>query len=242
MKELVSTKLLHTMRERIERGDWKPGQKLPSLKQLAASFGAGVSTVREALRVLENGGYLTIEQGRGAFVRSPSSWPDNGGAGVPSVPMGSLLSLMEFRELLEPEIAALAAERATPGQAADIRKAAEAMHEDVRRGSDYFPSDLEFHELIAAACGNEVMSTVMKSVSDLLFESRKRTTRVPGSAARAAHFHMLIALAVEDRNAKLAKETMRLHLQDVRSDYERLRQEEGANGGGGVESRGGVEK
>jgi GntR family transcriptional repressor for pyruvate dehydrogenase complex len=226
MKELASTKVLQEMQQLIEGEEWKPGQKLPSLKQLAATLGAGISTVREALRILENKGYISIEQGRGMFVRSRHVWQDGGGSvELTPISMGSLFSLLEFRELLEPEIARLAAERATPGQIGDIKQAAEDMQAELRNRQDYFSSDLAFHDRIAEACSNDVMTQVMRGVSDLLLESLKRTTRIPGSAERAVHFHMLIALAIEQRNGKLAKQTMNLHLQDVRNDYQQLQEQ-----------------
>lgn len=219
IKELISTKILNELTHRIESEAWKKGQKLPSLAALAKELEAGVSSVREALRILENKGYILIEHGRGMFVRSQNHWQRMNTTNISLPPEGELFSLLEFRSLLEPEMAALAAERGSPGQILKIKEAASEMIESLAKGDDYFPSDLAFHARIASACSNDVMAKVMSGISDLLLESRRQTIRISGSAERAAHFHMLIALAIEQRNGQLAKETMKLHLLDVREDF-----------------------
>ncbi|MCR8631597.1 FadR/GntR family transcriptional regulator [Paenibacillus radicis (ex Xue et al. 2023)] len=218
MKELVSTKVLNELTKRIEQEDWKPGQKLPSLAGLAKEYEVGVSTVREALRIMENRGYLIIEHGRGMYVRSRNYWNNHSSTELAQLPIGDLSSLLEFRGVLEPEMAALAAERGSPGQISAIKKAASVMIDDLEKGNDYFSADIAFHEYIAEACSNKVMANVMKGISDLLLESRRQTSRIPGSAEKASHFHMLIALAIEQRNASLAKEMMKAHLEDVKQD------------------------
>lgn len=231
IKELASTKVLNELTKRIEQEEWKPGQKLPSLAAVAKEFQVGVSTVREALRIMENKGYILIEHGRGMYVRNPNYWKQDSPLDLTRLPVGDMFSLQEFRAVLEPEMAALAAERATPGQAAKIKAAAAQMIEDLAKHTDYFEADIAFHEHIAETCSNEVMAQVMKGISDLLLESRRKTTRIPGSAERAAHFHMLIALAIEQRNGALAKEMMKAHLQDVRQDSMKLKEGNGTAAG-----------
>lgn len=131
IKELASTKVLNELTRRIEQEEWKSGQKLPSLAAVAKEFQVGVSTVREALRILENKGYILIEHGRGMFVRNPNCWKQETAWDLTRLSVGDMFSLQEFRAVLEPEMAALAAERATPGQMANIKAAASKMIEDV---------------------------------------------------------------------------------------------------------------
>jgi GntR family transcriptional repressor for pyruvate dehydrogenase complex len=219
VKELASTKILHEITKRIEQEDWKPGQKLPSLTALAKEHRVGV---------LENRGYLLIEHGRGVYVRSRNSWSNESAIELTQLPVGDLFSLLEFRGVLEPEMAALAAERGSPGQIRNIKQAAAGMVNDLAKGQDYFTADIAFHEYIAQACSNEVMAQVMKGISDLLLESRRKTTRIAGSAEKAAHFHMLIALAIEQRNGPLAKEMMKAHLDDVKMDSIKLKEGSGS--------------
>jgi GntR family transcriptional repressor for pyruvate dehydrogenase complex len=224
IKELISTRVLNDLMKRIEEEEWKAGQKLPSLAAMAQQFQVGASTMREALRILENKGYLLIEHGRGMFVRSSNHWKQESQLELTRLPVGDLFSLLEFRGVLEPEMAALAAERGSPGQIRNIKNAASQMIDNLAKGEDYLASDIAFHEFVAEACSNEVMAKVMKGISDLLLESRRKTTRISGSPERAAHFHMLIALAIEQRNGQLAKEMMKAHLQDVRQDSLKLKQ------------------
>jgi GntR family transcriptional repressor for pyruvate dehydrogenase complex len=215
---LASTEILQELRRRIEEEVWGPGQKLPSITTLAKEFAVGVSTLREAIRILENRGYVLIEHGRGMFVRSRNCWKEDNQLELHPFSSGDLSALLEFRGVLEPVMAQLAAERGSPGQIHSIREAATNMIDNLAQGNDYFQADIAFHDLIALACSNEVMASVMKGISNLLLESRRTTGQVPGSAKRAAHFHMLIALAIEQRDGKLAKEMMNAHLEDVRKD------------------------
>src|SRR5690554_6393090 len=137
MKELVSTRILHELKQRFEEVKWNSGQKLPSLAALASEFKVGVSTVREALRILENNGYLLIEQGRGMCVRSHNNWQQSNHLDLSDLPSGDLLSLQEFRILLEPEMAKLAAERALSGQILWIHDVASSSLFAVEKGEDY---------------------------------------------------------------------------------------------------------
>lgn len=223
MERLASTKVLVEMTQRIESEFWKGGQKLPSLNTLAQEFEVGLSTLREALRILENKGYIQIEHGRGVYVRSQNNWKAESPLELTRLQVGDLSSLLEFRGVLEPEMAKLAAERGSPGQIKQIKKAAAQMVENLSQGMDYFVADIAFHDFIAEASSNEIMSKVMKGISDLLSESRRKTIRIAGGSEKAAHFHMLIALAIEQRNGQLAKEMMQAHLQDVKQDVIKLK-------------------
>jgi len=226
IKISASTEILQELIRKIEMEEvWKEGQKLPSIASLANEFAVSVSTLREAIRILENRGYVLIEHGRGMFVRSRNYWKGDNQLELNSFSSGDLASLLEFRGILEPAMAKLAAERGTPGQIRDIREAASIMIENLAQGDDYLQADIAFHDHIALACSNEVMAKVMKGISNLLLESRRTTGRVPGSAKRAAHFHMIIALAIEQRDGKLAKEMMNAHLEDVRKDLVSLNAE-----------------
>ncbi|MBW7459863.1 FCD domain-containing protein, partial [Paenibacillus sepulcri] len=120
-------------------------------------------------------------------------------------------------------------ERGSPGQIVNIKAAAAMMIENLANREDYFTADLAFHAHIAEASSNEVMQSVMQGISDLMLESRRQTMRIPGSAQRASHFHMLIALAIEQRNPALARDTMKLHLKDVREDLQRVKESPKAN-------------
>jgi GntR family transcriptional repressor for pyruvate dehydrogenase complex len=223
IKKLASSEILQELMRRIEEEDWVVGQKLPSISTLAKEFTIGVSTLREAIRILENRGYVLIEHGRGMFVRSRNYWQGDNFLEMNKLSSGDLSALVEFRGVLEPVMAQLAAERGSPGQIRCMKESAAVMIDNLAQGEDYFQADIAFHDHIAQACSNDVMAKVMKGISDLLLESRRTTSRVPGSAERAAHFHMLIALAIEQHDGKLAKEMMSAHLEDVHKDFLKLK-------------------
>src|SRR5690606_25213529 len=117
---------------RIRAGRWLPGERLPSIAALARELGASAGSVREALRSLQTRGLVRMEHGRGTFV-----------SGAPSAlageaeHLGMLVALAEARRLIEPELAAMAAERGSPEERAELMRLAEQMHERAAGGDDF---------------------------------------------------------------------------------------------------------
>lgn len=114
---------------RIERGELRPGDRLPPERELALSFGASRTAVREALKTLAQMGLVASHQGRGAVVTDNTSAAMRSSLGL-MLRVNHLRSpnaLVELREIIEPEIAALAAERATESQIAALSDAVDTM-------------------------------------------------------------------------------------------------------------------
>jgi GntR family transcriptional repressor for pyruvate dehydrogenase complex len=212
----VYTAVLADLSERIRRGDWLPGTRLPSISRLAGELKVGAGTVREALRSLQSMGLVSIEHGRGVFVANRGnahgmeSYFEHGET-------GALLALAETRRILEPELAALAAERGTDAELAEIEDLAREMEMEAQQGQDFVRPDVAFHQCIAGAARNVVLYRVMVSLHDLLTESRLLTSREPGMTARAVHYHLLIAGALRARDAGQARLLMLAHMNDMLS-------------------------
>ena len=202
------------LRERIRAGEWRPGDRLPSITQLAAEYGVGTGSVREALRSLQSIGLVKIEHGRGVFVLEIPMAAELAlhfeGAGT-----GLLLALAEARRIIEPELAALAAARGTDQELIEIDDMARTMEDQATRGIDFVDPDLSFHRRIAQAARNPVLSQMMESINDLFLASRKVTARDPGMTARAVRYHNLIAEALRSRNANQARLLMHAHTEDA---------------------------
>lgn len=205
--------LVDELQNRIRHGEWLPGDRLPTISVLAAEFGVGTGSLREALRSLQSLGWVQIEHGRGVFVtgRQVLRGLDDLDATVP----GMVLALAETRRILEPELAALAAERGSDLELNEVTALAMEMKTLVDLGADFIGPDLEFHRAIARAAHNRVIARMMDSINDLLLESRRITVAEPGMTARSLRYHLLIADAVRSRNASQARLLMLAHMNDA---------------------------
>lgn len=202
------------LRQRIRKGEWLPGARLPSIKQLAAELAVSTASVREALRSLQSIGLVKIEHGRGVFVTGARPATELA-SHFQDLSIGLIVALAETRRILEPELAALAAERGTDAELAEIERLAHAMERDASHGVDFTEPDVQFHQQIASAARNPILARMMESVNDLFLESRKLTAREPGMTARAVRFHLLIAEALRDRNGPQARLLMLAHMNDT---------------------------
>lgn len=219
---LVYEVVLDEIKRRIADGELQPGERLPSNQKLSEEFGVGVSSVREALRVLSATGVVRIEQGSGVFVSAQPPAPDELRERFTSTEVVSLAHLMEARLIIEPEVAALAAERATPAQIKLIRELAERMDRYFRAGRDWMEADLGFHSALCQAAGNPVIEAMLQQANDLLVDSRRQTMRDREVSERACYYHLLIASAVASHKPMLARALMHEHMKDAVEVFSQL--------------------
>jgi GntR family transcriptional repressor for pyruvate dehydrogenase complex len=126
--------------------------------------------------------------------------------------------LTEIREILEPEIAALAAVRAGEQDLATMREAVAVM-DNARQDADaYIEADLDFHLALAEAAGNPFVLSLIDSIVGMLREQRLRTFYVDGGPERGQIYHKRILAAMESRDVQGAREAMQDHLRQVRED------------------------
>ena len=222
MPILTYEAVLAEIKQRIAEGELHPGDRLPSVQQLSRELAVGVSSVREALRVLAATAVVRIEHGRGVFVNVQLPSIDELHARFTRTEVSSLLHLMEARRIIEPELAAFAAERATPAQVTQLHELARRMERNFRGGRDWMDADLGFHRALADAAGNPVIGGMLRGVEDLLLDSRRETMRDRAVSERACYFHKLIASAVADRRPMLARALMREHMDDAVLVFQRL--------------------
>ena len=212
MKKLAHEEIIARVKDKIASGEWKPGERLPTTRQLAVDFGLSMTAVREALRVLENQRIVSVEHGRGIYIHNDPSLLDDPAGKLRELEDSTLLELLEARIVLEPELAAFCAERATSGQVREIRLLAERMEEQIRQGIDHYATDLQFHMTIAEGANNPLLSQMLSAISDLSAKGRRETNKLPHSKAKAASYHMLIAIAIEEREADQARSLMKTHI------------------------------
>ena len=199
----------------IDSGTYPVGQRLPSERLLAQSFGVSRATVREALIALELDGLVDVRTGHGVVVLSRT--PNEGVAKECDI---GPFELLEARRAIESEACAMAAARVTDVQLIELSALIEEMRSenehDVQRSEN---ADRRFHELIAAATENSAMMATVQ----LLWDARTRSPQNRSMSAKVQALgikprieeHVLILRALEKRDPALARDAMREHLTRV---------------------------
>ena len=200
----------------IESGKLVPGDRLPTEQQLADAHGVSRTVVREAVHQLKSRALVASRQGSGVFVAAPPTHQPL--AFDPSVleSVDAVVHVVEVRRVLEGEIAALAAERATRAQVAAIRRALKAIETAVAQGGDGVAEDLAFHHAIGEATGNPQFKLLLGFLEQYLREAM-RITR--GNEARrqdfmeeVQHEHRAIVEAIAAHDPVAARQHALRHL------------------------------
>ncbi len=214
----VTEQIVRAIQDRISRGELKPGDQLPPERQLAEDFQASRGSIREALRALELSGLIHSRQGGGNFVAEslPSAL---------TIPLGnylerqreSLLDLYEARQMLEPRLAFLAAERGTRAEIERIRLALERQERDLRAEdlNIAYDADRGFHLAVAEAAGNQTLIKLHNYLSDLVSESRREVVDSPSRREQALVDHRAIYEAIARGDGPAASAAMLQHLKTV---------------------------
>jgi GntR family transcriptional repressor for pyruvate dehydrogenase complex len=126
--------------------------------------------------------------------------------------------LAELRQVLEPEIAALAAPRIEEQLLATMRESVATMERNLHNPEAYVEADLDFHLALAEAVGNPLILSLLDSIVGLLREQRSRIFNVDGGPERGQFHHKKILAAIEKRDSGKAREAMRAHLKQVLAD------------------------
>ena len=218
--ERLYEQIVDQIEDRILSGVLKVGDKLPSERELAEQFTVSRTAVREAVKILVEKGLIEIRAGRGTFVMNGNStgMRQSFGRLIKPDSIEGLASLLEVRELLEPETAALAASRMTDEYISAMREAVQTMDTAYGDTNLYVEADLDFHLALAEATQNLIIPALMDTLIDLLREQRKRLASVEGSLQRAQVHHKEILEAVNRQDPEAARRAMQRHLQQIRED------------------------
>lgn len=221
--------IVEQIQGRIVRGELRAGDRLLPERELAASFGASRTAVREALKTLAQMGLVDMRPGRGTVVTDNTSDAMRSSLGL-MMRVGQLSSpnaLVELREIIEPEIAARAAERATDEHIATLRAAVETMDRALAHSVEYIAADNLFHRTLALATRNPLIVSLVDSIVGLLAEQRSLVFSVPGGPSRGQIFHKTVLDAVVRRDVEQARSAMRAHLVQVSEDVSAAEEESG---------------
>ncbi len=192
------------------------GDRLPTERELAETFGVSRSVVREAIKVLTAQGLVESRQGSGLYVRNrPFESVSRAIILSVSPDLMSVDRLFEFRKLLEVDTARLAALRATPEQIAAIEVTLESYQPGADGETDwqnFAAVDNALHAQIAEAAGNPYLSVMVESVRELMQDIVVLIADHPGSVDEAMEHHRRIVAAIARHDPAVASAEMDDHV------------------------------
>jgi GntR family transcriptional repressor for pyruvate dehydrogenase complex len=209
--------IVEQIRALIREGRWAPGDQIPPERELAERFQVSRTSVREALRALEMQGVIDSRQGGGTFVRTADTE-----ALVPPLAAAilrgrrELAEVLEVRELIEPGIARLAAERATDEHISELKTLLERQRACIAQGLPFVEEDTAFHYTLARAADNHILLRLHNVILDVLRESRQSYLHVPDRPRTSLRGHEAILSAIRLRNADSAHDASLAHIVEVR--------------------------
>jgi GntR family transcriptional repressor for pyruvate dehydrogenase complex len=224
----IYEEVVEQIKQLIVDGELQPGDKLLSERELSDKLNVSRASIREAFSALEIMGIITIRPGEGSFVRQvsfermlePLSF-------LLHVDVDDVIKLLEVRKILEVEIAALAAARATEEDIEDMRTALESMIDEVNNGEVGDKADAAFHFAILKAAHNPTLIKLMNAVSDLMtstFHFSRQKIFMEGNMPKVLYdAHSLIFQAIVQKKPQQARKLMGKHLTMVEESLAQLK-------------------
>lgn len=220
----MSERIISQIMDAIVKGEVKPGERLPTERDLASQFQVSRTVVRDAIKTLAGRNILHVKHGKGIFVAniqpmdiesfSQGNWQD-----------AAVQDLFEIRKVLETEAAAWAANRHQPHHLERL----EWIIQDAKLHSDQpevlDERDAQFHMAVAEASCNLVIVKIMISLLDLLAKSRQGSYSIPGRSLKSLQDHELIIEAIKQQDSELARQRMLEHLEGVEAIVIKQREE-----------------
>lgn len=203
----VSDEVAARIEKMILTGGSEPGDQLPSMSELSATFGVGRSSVREALKALEARNLVVVKHGIGPFVAETPPPPD-----LLVVDSWTVPDFFQARALIEGESAYIAAGRLTDASAAALREALEACTDESLSIEAYVEADWQLHVTIVEASGNEVLASLYRNLAPVFAQYSLRVLQLKGRRPRANEGHTEMVDALLDRDAKGAKKALLDHI------------------------------
>ncbi len=210
------------LRQYIRDAQLKPGDRVPTERELAAQLAVSRGSVRQAIVSLQVQGLIEVRHGDGMYVLRPNAQLE---------PVTQLLErrrrlpeILEARATLETSLASLAAERRTDKDLENIWAGIHQMEEEIKNGALGAEGDAAFHWAVTVAAKNEVLAHLMTVIQAPIEESRLESLSEPGRPRMSLNGHKRIAAAIEQGNPRLAANAMKRHIKQT-SDVSLLRWE-----------------
>jgi DNA-binding FadR family transcriptional regulator len=218
--EVIAHRIVRMIKDR----DLRSGDPLPIESEMYQIFGVGRSTLREALRVLELQGVITIRPGRGGgpVVGSPDSRHlASTLALLMQFSNAPFRSVLETREHLEPIAATLCARHRDPRIAAELRASVERMRAAIADEPEFLAENLRFHELVAEGARNPLISYFINSLDWIIDGARLGVAYSRPARKHVADIHDEVCAAIEAGDPDAAGKAMSRHMVETREFFQR---------------------
>jgi GntR family transcriptional repressor for pyruvate dehydrogenase complex len=200
----------------IEKGKLKHGDQLPPERELSAIFQVSRHSVREAIRILEEKEILKSRPGSGTYVIMEDK--DSVVAFLAKAiheEKGKIREIFQFRRLIEPQIASLAAENATSEDIKELKKILKSHEKNIENILESISYDEDFHLAIARATGNSIVLKMVERINDIVVKTRTEASQTVKRRQESIKSHLKIIDSIEKRDSFMAFQAMDEHLMQV---------------------------
>ena len=216
----ITSQVVDYLKENIESGAWKVGEKIPSENQMVADLGVSRSSIRTAIQYLIGLGVLKSYQGKGTFLidRQVENW-DEAQNKITSADCMDIYKVLEFRRILEPEACRMAVERYTPEIFADLQYYLQQMEKSRGNPTKFVRADMQFHGVICKASGNSLLE---KSLNKVFVETRNNHEQMNVLVGdyNGILYHTLILEAFRKGDAQEAYQKMLEHIEVTMREFQ----------------------
>jgi len=216
-KKYLYNTIIENIREMIRSGALKPGDRLPPERKLADDFGVSRNSLRQAIQAMSERKMIESRQGDGNYISASidSSFFSDSIIDAITEQSGFLKDILEFRQMMEPQIAFLAAGRISPEQIDSLKILVCDQHRAVIDQKDDDFLDTAFHLKLAEYSGNRIVSQVMITIRSIINETRSGWLQSCERRHSSVEGHLRIIDALESGSSEKAFETMKMHLLEV---------------------------
>lgn len=216
-KQYVYRAIIERIRTMIRNGELKPGDRLPPERRLAELFGVSRHSLRQAFQALAERKMLESRQGDGTYLLAGNEAAFSGEAILDAIGEQSsfLTDIIEFRRIVEPRIAALAAQRITPENIDRLKILVCDQQRALMAGREDDGLDAEFHRVLAASSGNRVIGQVMATIQSIVDESRSVWLQSIERRHDSVEGHLRIIDALEAGDVEAACTAMHHHIVEI---------------------------
>ncbi|MFP4379675.1 MAG: FadR/GntR family transcriptional regulator [Candidatus Sumerlaeia bacterium] len=219
----TSEAIVEHLVNRIRRGDYAPGEQLPSERLMQAELGVGRLSLREGLARLSALGIIRVDHGKGAFVQEHLNSEILGHALVPMFPdrdSKRLQDLVDARSLIEGELAAQAAKRRTDDDIVKLREILEVTPESVEDDRSLAELDFSFHREVARIADNAFLMVMLEALSNHIRSFLMEYARSQGNRKSAIERHRPIMDAIINQDPDAARDAARMHIDVCKSSLD----------------------
>jgi DNA-binding FadR family transcriptional regulator len=212
-KRTIRSQVSERLAQMIQSGLLRPGDELPSERELATTLEVSRETIRGAIQTLAAIGMVESSQGSRTRVIGATDFPIGGRTSVP--PPQEFRDVHEARKLVELPVVKLAVERISPSDLDRLSRLVEAQRDMIGDPVRFQISDAEFHDIIYRAGGNPKLSDFLRGLYSFGLEYRRQALRHGNAVSQSLADHQTILDAFGLRDADAAARAVEKHLSRI---------------------------